>query len=135
MFSSGADAGDTIALEIREEGRLVWSGRALAPAPGRVQRIGFVLPPPTSDAETRGEVRYEARLALAGDSFADDDEAVAYSVVDPREGVLVAVSLAPDWELRHLIPLFERVTGLPTRGFLRVGDRFLSTGPCRGPVR
>ncbi len=134
VFSSGADAGDTIALEIREEGRLVWSGRAPAPAPGRVERIGFVLPPSIPDPTTGGEVRYEARLGLVGDSFAADDEAVAYGVVDPREGVLFAVSLAPDWELRHLIPLFARVTGLPTRGFLRFGGRFLSTEPGTGSL-
>ena len=72
------------------------------------------MPAPAVGGESGGagrEVRYRASVSLAGDGFAADDESVAYAVVDPREGALVAVSFAPDWELRHLLPLLERVTG------------------------
>ena len=62
-------------------------------------------------------------MGRARNRFGDDDRGIAYAVVDPREGALVAVSLAPDWELRHLLPLLERATGLPTRGFVRAGER------------
>ena len=133
LFASGAGPTDSATVEVREEGRLVWSAPTPLPASGRQMRIPLGLPPPGPDSEGRGEVRYEATVTLEGDAFADDDRAVAFVVVDPREGALVAVSLEPDWELRHLLSLLERVTGLPTRGFLRAGDRFLPTGGDGGP--
>ena len=133
VFGSGAGEGDTLTVEVREEGRLIWSGRVGVPASGRLTRVPLLLPPPSADAGGGGEIRYEATVALADDRFADDDRRVAYAVVDPREGALVAVSLTPDWELRTLVPVLERVTGLPTRGYLRSGDRFLAMGGEDGP--
>jgi len=133
VFASGVAASDTVIVEVREEDRLVWSGRAAAPAPGRTARIPVLLPAP-QPRPLGGEIRYEAAVRLDGDAYGADDGRVAYAVVDEREGALVAVSFAPDWELRHLLPVLARVTGLPTRGYLRVGDRFLPTGPGAPPV-
>jgi hypothetical protein len=127
LFASGVASDDTLTVEVRQEGRLVWSGRAPPPAGGRLVRLRVALPAP-GDLSEGNEVRYEASVALAGDVYADDDRRVAYASVDAREDALVGVSLSPDWELRHLLPALARVTGLPTRGFVRAGERFLPTG-------
>ncbi|MDE2773859.1 MAG: hypothetical protein OXI46_09170, partial [Gemmatimonadota bacterium] len=132
VFASGASAADSLVVEVREEGRLVWSARAPAPTAGRLVRLPLTLPPPAA-AAGGGEVRYEARVVLEGDAFGDDDRMVAYALLDAREGALVAVSFSPDWELRHLLPTLALATGLPARGFVRVGDGFLPTGSGGGP--
>jgi hypothetical protein len=103
------------------------------PGPGLVANVPYELPV----ASERGTVRYEARVRLAEDAFPDDDARVAYTDVDPEEGLLVVLALEPDWELRFLLPILEQVTGLTTRGYVRVGaDRFLPTGgtASQGPV-
>ena len=127
VFASGASATDSVVVEVREEGRLVWSSRAPAPTAGRVVRLPVALPPPAAVPPDGGEVRYEAHVVLEGDAFEDDDRTVAYAFVDAEEGALVAVSFSPDWELRHLLPTLERASGLPARGFVRAGDGFLPT--------
>lgn len=125
LFGAGS-AGDSATLRILEEGRAVTSVRVLLPPAGGLARVGVTLPPPVDTAT----VRYTARVELAGDVFAADDERVAYTTVDPVEGNLVVVSLDADWEVRFLLPVLERVTGLPSRGFIRVGeDRFLAMAP------
>lgn len=132
LFGSGLASGDSLAVEVRQEDRVVWSGSVAPPSPGRTTRLPLDLDPPARVGG--GEVRYRATVSLAGDRFPPDDEAVAYTVVDPSEGALVGVSLSPDWELRQLLPVLARVTGLPTRGFLRVGEGYLplGSGPERG---
>ena len=132
VFATGVGNADSLRVEVREEERLVWGGLVPAPTVGRVVRMPLELAPPVRAGG--GEVRYRAIVSLTGDLFAADDEAIAYTVVDPREGTLVGVSFAPDWELRHLLPVLARVTGLPTRGFIQAGDRFVlaETGPERG---
>ena len=131
LFATGVGAADSLRVEVREEERLVWSGRVPAPSAGRVVKVPLGFDPPVRSGG--GEVRYRATVALTGDLFAADDEAVGYTVVDPREGTLVGVSFAPDWELRYILPALARVTGLPTRGFVQAGDRFFPTGS--GPDR
>ena len=131
VFATGVGASDSLRVEVREEERLVWSGLVPAPTVGRVVRVPLGLVPAVRAGG--GEVRYRATVSLTGDLFAADNEAVAYTVVDPREGTLVGVSFAPDWEFRHLLPVLARVTGLPTRGFIQAGDRFVpaESGPDR----
>lgn len=127
FFAVGASAADSVTLEVREEGRTVVSRRLPVPDEGRLHRVDLDLPPP----EGEGEVRYTARVVLDGDRFPDDDQRVAWADVSPEEGNLVLVSLEPDWELRFLVPVFRRVTGLPARGFVRVGpDRYLAMDPA-----
>ncbi len=131
VFTTGVGASDSVRVEVREEARLVWNGLVPVPTVGRVVRVPLELVPAARTGG--GEVRYRVSVALTGDLFVADDEAVAYTVVDPREGTLVGVSFAPDWELRHLLPVMARVTGLPTRGFIQAGDRFVpaESGPER----
>ena len=83
-------------------------------------------------------MRYTARVQLDDDAFSSDDEAVTYANVGTEERALVVVSVRPDWEPRHLLPVLEEVTGLPGLGYIRVGpDRYVPMGRALdrgGPV-
>lgn len=128
----GAGVGDSVEVEVREEGRPVAARRMAVPAPGRRTTVSFRLPP----ARSEGRLRYAARIHAPGDAFPADDEAVAYASVGAREGGLVVVSLHPDWEPRALLAVLQEVTGLEAAGYLRVGEnRFTPMGPAlqRGP--
>ncbi|MCG6957202.1 MAG: hypothetical protein LJF04_14530 [Gemmatimonadetes bacterium] len=119
------DAPDSVALEVREEGRLVLTRSVATPARGRLAEATFRLPPARSD----GRVRYTATVHAVGDGFPSDDEGVAYASVGSEDGGLVLVSLHPDWEPRALLAVLEEVTGLRVAGYLRVGaNRFTPIG-------
>jgi hypothetical protein len=121
----GGRPGDTLTVDVFAEEGPVATLRVPAPLPGLRARATVQLPPP--DAGDR--VRFTAAVSLDGDAFPGDDRAVDYAAVGREEGGLVVVSLAPDWEPRHLLPVLREVTGLPTTGFLRVGgDRFVRAG-------
>ena len=122
VHASAAAAGTMAILDVRQEDRLVDSRELELPAPGRTTRIQLTLPA----VEVSGEVRYEVRITLEADGFGDDDAAVAYTDVDPEEGLLVAVALDPDWEFRFLLPVLEQVTGLSSRGYVRIGPELYS---------
>ncbi|MBT8488624.1 MAG: hypothetical protein HKN72_14015 [Gemmatimonadetes bacterium] len=127
----GEDAGDSIYVEILEEGQPVAMVAAVAPSAGLRTATSVALPTPTA----AGRVRYTARLVHDGqpsgglDGFSADDEAVAFANVGFEEGGLVVVSLRPDWEPRYLMPVLGEVTGLGASGYLRAGpDRYLPMG-------
>ena len=121
----GGAPGDSLSIELFEEGRPVASARIAAPSPGLRARASVTLPPPAAT----GRVRYSAAVGLDGDAFASDDSAVAFANVGREEGGLVLVSLEPDWEPRFLAPVLEDATGLPAAGYLRVGpNRFVTLG-------
>lgn len=130
----GAGTGDSVRVEVFEEGRPVATVALPAPSPGLRATATVALPPPAEG----GRVRYAARVVGEGDGFPDDDSAVAYANVGFESGGVVLVSLRPDWEPRQLLPVLEEVTGLPASGFLGVGeDRFLPMGRAidrGGPV-
>jgi hypothetical protein len=130
VHASDSAAGRRATVEVREGDRLVFSRDVVLAEPGLIVDVPVELPPP----QAQGSVRYEARVRLAQDAFPDDDARVAYGTVDPEEGLLVAVALVPDWELRFLLPVLEQVTGLSTRGYIRTtGDRYLATGGAAPP--
>jgi len=133
VYGSEGSAGRRATIEVREEERLVHVGDVDLPAAGRVLRIPVELPAPTA----AGTVRYEATVRLPDDQLPDDDTRVAYADVDPEEGLLVAVALSPDWELRFLLPVLEQATGLTARGYVRVGpESYVLAGgtAAQGPV-
>jgi hypothetical protein len=118
-------AGDSAIVELRAEDRLVAQRTVALPGEGRRTRLELELPPPPGG----GAVRYTARVLLDGDAFPDDDERIVYADVRGEEGNLVLISLHPDWELRFLLPVLERATGLTGRGFLATRPgRFVSMG-------
>jgi hypothetical protein len=129
IHASGADS---VTVRVFEEERLVAEARVAAPSPGLRGRVAMPLPAPLAS----GRVRYTASVTLQGDGFRSDDVAVDYASVGYEEGAVVLVSFVPDWEPRYLLPVLEEVTGLPARGYLRVGaDRFVAMGRAldRGP--
>lgn len=130
----GGTAGDSLTIQLFEEGALVAETRTPAPSAGLHARVPVDLPTPSST----GRVRYTARVGLTGDAFPSDDEAVAYASVGTEEQALVVVSMEPDWEPRYLLPVLEEVTGLPGLGYLRVGpERYVPMGRALdrgGPV-
>jgi len=121
----GRAGGDSLAVEILEEDRVVATVQVSGASPGLRSRAAIDLPSPSGE----GRVRYSARLATGGDDFPDDDLAVAFTNVGHEAGGLVLVSLVPDWEPRYLLPVLEEVTGLPAAGYLRAGpDRYVRLG-------
>jgi len=130
----GGRVGDSISIQVFEEERPVAQSRVAAPSVGLRTRVPIDLPTPTAS----GRVRYTARVVLDGDAFSSDDEAVTYANVGTEERALVVVSVRPDWEPRHLLPVLEEVTGLPGLGYIRVGpDRYVPMGRALdrgGPV-
>ena len=124
----GGNSGDSVIVEIFEEKREVAQVRVLAPGPG-LRATGTVRLPPAGE---RGHLRYTARIAdeeQVDDAFPSDDEAVTYAGIGYPAGALVLVAAVPDWEPRYLLPVLEKVTGLPSIGYLRAGpDRFVRLG-------
>lgn len=95
------------------------------PAPGG----GVALRTAVSLPDEAGPVVWSATVATPGDVVGADDRRHALTRVDPTAGIVALVSLRPDWEPRWLLPVLSDATGLPTRGWLRVGtDTFLSMG-------
>ncbi len=122
VFGESAPASDSALVEVREEGRAVASASVEVPGPGRVVRLTLGLPAPGRD----GLVRYTAAVVLDGDGFSPDNERARYVRVDAQATGLTLLSLRPDWEPRHVLPVLEEVTGLPVRGYLQVsGPRYL----------
>jgi hypothetical protein len=125
VFATAEAAGDSATLALSRDGTVVGSWTIELPAPGTTARreLETALP------DQAGTVLWRAVVRAAGDAFADDDARTRATEVDPASGVVALVALAPDWETRFLLPVLAQVTGLPGRGWLRVGpDRFLPTG-------
>lgn len=121
----GGVPGDSLAIQILEEGTAVAEQSVAAPSAGLRRRVPIELPTPSST----GRLRYTARVALQGDAFPSDDEAVTYANVGTEESALVVLSVQPDWEPRFLLPVLEEVTGLSGLGYLRAGpDRYVPMG-------
>lgn len=124
-FGTEGAAGDSATLTLDRDGTRLASWRVLLPGPGTVVRRTLDVDLP----DGAGAVLWRAHVALNGDEFPDDDARTVVTEVDPSVGVVALLALAPDWESRFLLPVLNQVSGLPTRGWLRVGpDRFLPTG-------
>lgn len=129
LQGEGAQDTDSVIVEVREDGRLVTTERAVMPAAGRQERLSLVLPPPARE----GRIRYSVAASLPGDRFADDDERIAHVEVGPEVRGVVLISLRPTWEPRFVLPVLQQVTGLSARGYLRLADgRYLTAGGGAG---
>lgn len=122
VFGTAAAEGADARVEVLRDGEPAGETGIRLPAPGRTVSVRL----PVALPDTAGPVLWRARVVLEADAVASDDQRSAFTEVDPLEGLLALVSLEPDWEPRFLLPVLERVTGLPTRGWLAVGgDAFL----------
>jgi hypothetical protein len=122
VFGTPPTEGETVIVEVLRDQEVVEERSVRLPGAGRTVSVSLdgVLP------DSAGAVRWQARVRLEGDAFGGDDVRSAFTQVDPLEGLVVLVSMTPDWEPRFLLPVLGRVTGLPTRGWFRVGaDDFL----------
>lgn len=116
----GRAPGDSVDVVVAVDGRVAQLLRLAAPAPGETTSTSFVLPGSLSP----GPRRVSARLT-APDSYPPDDQRVRIVHIDAQEAGVLLVSFAPDWEPRFLLPVLRQVTGLPVRGYVRVGpNRF-----------
>lgn len=118
VFGTPATEGESVVVELLSDGQTVEQRSVRLPGAGRT--VSVVVPVELPDSA--GPVLWQARVSLQDDAFPRDDARSAFTQVDPLEGLLALVSLTPDWEPRFLLPVLGRVTGLPTRGWLRVGD-------------
>lgn len=118
VFGTASAEGVDARVLVERNGVLAGESVVRIPGAGRSIRVPIEAQLPDS----AGPVLWRARVDLAGDVFEGDDVRSAFTEVDPLEGLLAVVSLRPDWEPRFLMPVLERVTGIPTRGWLQVGD-------------
>lgn len=125
LHGQGGAAGDSVSLSLEVEGSASLTRRV--PLPGGNRPVRHRLSSPVAGEQGIRRLVVEARLT--GDAFPRDDRRAAYLEVGAGTGRLLLVSLDPDWEPRYLLPVLEQVTGLESRGFLRVGeDRWLPMG-------
>jgi hypothetical protein len=122
VFATEGAASDSASLTLFRNDEPVASWPLELPGAGaRVRRVYTTALP-----DRAGPVFWRAEVALPGDGFPDDDARTRVTEVDPASGLVALVALQPDWEPRFLLPVLAGVTGLPVRGWLRVGpDRFL----------
>lgn len=118
LFGTEGAEGSEARLRLTRDETLVAEELVRIPPPGRSVRVAVAARLP----DEAGPVVWQARVDLEGDAVPGDDTRLAVTEVDPREGLLALVSLRPDWEPRFLLPALARVTGLPARGWLQVGD-------------
>jgi len=86
--------------------------------PGTEATAEFVARVPET---TASYLEVQATLQ-GGDALALDDRRVAALPLDDPAGGIVAVSWAPDWEYRSLVPLLDEVSGLNARAYLGLAD-------------
>lgn len=121
----GDGAADSSSVTIRVDGVVHQVLRMPAPEGDGVVAATFDLPGDLAAGARVVEARIEGP-----DSFGGDDARVRVVTVDPEETGVLLVSYRPDWEARFLFPVLAQATGLPARGYLRVGeDRFLPLEP------
>jgi hypothetical protein len=118
VFGTGATAGEEARVEVLRDGEPVAEESVRLPGAGRT--ISVTVPVELPDSA--GAVLWTARVGLSDDRFPDDDGRSAFTDVDPLEGLVAVLSWRPDWEPRFVMPVLARVTGLPARGWLAVGD-------------
>lgn len=110
--------GDSVAVELLEEGRSV--ARSRAPVDAGMVRLDlpFVPAPVATERVVR---RYVARVrGLPGDVEPRDDQRETAAVV-VRGSTIVVASDSPDWDFKWLVETLRSTAGVPVRGFVRLG--------------
>lgn len=122
---SAAD-GDSVRVELMDDGRTVARVRLPAPDPGRVATARLSWTP---DAPAGGRLAHLQVRLTSGDAVPDNDVRTAYTRVTEQPAGTVLVSFLPDWEPRFLAPALARSLGAPVAAYLSVGGgRYLVVG-------
>ncbi|HUF12743.1 MAG TPA: VWA domain-containing protein [Longimicrobiales bacterium] len=135
--------GDNLVVALEREGEPLARARMPAPADARLASVELRLPLPALERGTR--LVLVARVAPAAaastgaagpDALAEDDTRPFFVDVEDRPTGIVLLSLRADWEPRFLLPVLERSSGLPVRGYLRTpGGTYFTLGTGRGAAR
>ena len=112
---------DSLRVTLEAGGAVLAEAGVMAPGDGRMASADVRMALPAGGADRRLVVT--ARVARAGGGGADDfgaDDARPFVIdVQARPRGVVLLSLRSDWEPRFLVPVLERSSGLPVRGYLR----------------
>ena len=111
-------------ITLSHRGRVLARAEAGTAAAGATSVVPLTFAP---SADEPGWLRYDVAFS-ALDSIPADDARSIYIYVSPRPAGVVLLSLRPDWEPRFLLPVLEQALGVPARGYMRAGDRFLRIG-------
>lgn len=127
--------GDSLRVLLERDGVAVSAADVVAPGDGRRGTVELSLELPAGQERTR--LRLSARVvARGGDVHAEDDVRPFYIDVEERPRGIVLLSIRPDWEPRFLMPVLERSSGLPVRGYLRTPTgAYLTVGTGSGVAR
>ncbi len=134
-FPDRAEPGDEVVATIRvhatdseprdvlliADGDTLGRATVIPGAPGTDQPVEIAFTVPEPAPEERGRLAVEAHL-VADDAYPEDDRRLGVLGLRDFGGGIVAVSWAPDWEFRSLIPLLDEVSGLRARGFHALAD-------------
>ena len=121
----GSWPGDSVRVDVLVDGDSVTSVGLAAPVDDGTASGSFTL------AGGLAAGLHEVTARLSGtDSYGGDDRRSRLVAADPEETGVLLVSFRPDWEARFLFPVLSQATGLPARGYLKVGeDRYLPIHP------
>jgi hypothetical protein len=124
-LSAVGAAGDTVDVALMQGDRALASTSVVLAEEGRVAggMLTFTPEAPPGGALVRLDVRL-----TAADATGDDNERSAYVFVTDEPAGVALVSLRPDWEPRFLHPVLAQTLGVPVRGYLRSGGRWVRMG-------
>ncbi|MBI1723377.1 MAG: VWA domain-containing protein [Gemmatimonadetes bacterium] len=120
VVAAATRPGDSVTIELLEQGRVVASARVGVGGGGSYRRdLSFVPAAPAPERELR---RYEARVSgIVGDREPRDDRRTSLAAVT-RAGAIVLLSDSPDWDSRWLASTLTGTSGVPVQVFVRVAN-------------
>ena len=108
--------------------------RAPRPAARRSRLVDLQIPAPAVRGSAEW-LRYEVATNAGADPLGSDSVRIAWIEVAPTRAGPVLISVDPDWEPGHLLPVLNRTSTGGARAFLRVGpDRWVRAGTTPRPV-
>ena len=111
--AGGAWPGDSIRIEVSDEGRVLGRGRA-ALRDGGTTRLEIAVP---TSKLAAGDHLLRIGLVSPGDGEPRDDSRLFLLSVAATPGI-VLLAAPPDWDSRTLFEVLGQVAGLPVRGYL-----------------
>ena len=130
--------GDSLRVTLHSGADMLDEAVVSAPGDGRIATADLTmrLPGGASDQRLTVTTRVARVDAREPDAFAEDDARPFFVDVQARPRGIVLLSLRPDWEPRFLLPVLERSSGLPVRGYIRTpAGTYLTIGTGGGVAR